>query len=402
MLVGIDIADVACKYTMVGSNSPTWCGRLFGDYLMNWSTSRWRSCCKMPWSEIVSTGDSPWQADRIDERRRASMTGQRHPDCSACWDDEDREMPSFRQTAASSRIMNRFILNLGNTCNLACTYCYSGNSSIWANKTGNHPQIPSDIMDSRAIFWKWWDSVGKGQVQRLVISGGEPSLMSETYQWIERANLSGKEILFNTNAAVNESWWKRFLAMLQDLSAENRVIVRVSMDAVDQRFEWIRTGLKWNTFEKNLVDLASISLEKNIVLRISPTLSCLTLEGILDTAKWTKKLADSIGGGNRLVEYDAFSMVSEPINQRPDPWLGYFKEDLRRVNEMSSDVCFNHDLSMQLRSLIRLADKASPTLENARSLQLTMSLLENQWGKTPWADAFPRLHSAVMKTVLNG
>jgi hypothetical protein len=57
---------------------------------------------------------------------------------------------------------------------------------------------------------------------------------------------------------------------------------------------------------------------------------------------------------------------------------------------------------MQLRSLIRLADKANPTFENARSVQLTMSLLENQWGKSPWAEAFPRLHAAVLENMSGG
>jgi len=368
---------------------------------MNWSTGQWRSCCKMPWSVINSTGDSPWQADRIDERRRASMAGQRHADCSSCWNDEDRGIPSFRQTTASSRIMNRFILNLGNTCNLSCTYCHSGNSSIWANKTGNHPHVPDDIADARDIFWKWWNSVGKDRVERLVISGGEPSLMSETYQWIEKADLSGKEVLFNTNAAVNDRWWNEFLLMLRDLSRKNRVIIRVSMDAVDRRFEWIRTGLKWNIFEKNMLDLAEVSQANNILMRISPTLSCLTLEGVLDTANWTKKFSDSIGIRNPFVQYDAFSIVGEPLNQRPDPWLGHFKEDLVRISQMANDVCFNSDLPMQLRSLIRLADKAKPTTTNARSVLLTMSLLENQWGKTSWTAEFPRLHAAVLAAASN-
>ena len=261
---------------MTPHQSPTWCGRLFGDHLMNWSQGQWRSCCKMPWDTVQSHGESPWQTDLINQRRTAALTGQRHADCASCWQEEDRGLPSFRQTAASSKIMNRFILNLGNTCNLACTYCYSGNSSMWANKTGNPPRIPDDILLRQETFWKWW-KVEKHRIERLVISGGEPSLMSEMYAWIDRADISGKEILFNTNAASNHHWWSRFLSKLDELSNDNRIIIRVSMDAVGDRFEWIRTGLSWGAFERNMRELGALASAKNLLVRVSPTVSCLTL-----------------------------------------------------------------------------------------------------------------------------
>ena len=368
-------------------NASTWCGRLFGDYLINWQTGEWRSCCKMTWDTINSSGDSPWNLDKIQDRQHSATTGIRHADCSSCWKDEDRGILSFRNMASSSKIMNRFILNLGNTCNLACTYCWSSNSSIWANKTGRHPIVPIDIKQKQELFWKWWDASSE-KIERIIISGGEPSLMAETYTWLDRANLHDKEILFNTNVATNQFWWNKFLESIITLSKTNKVIIRVSMDAIGDKFEWIRTRLSWPIFEKNLLSLIEISRANNIQIRISPTLSCLTLEGIVDVADWV--ISNSTGIDD-VLELDSVSMISDPFEHRPDPWAMYFKNDLEYILNVT-DVKLNKDLISQLNNL--LSKQSLPTDENKLNMISALDNLETTWKKPSWKLCFPRLAGA--------
>ena len=95
-------------------------------------------------------------------------------------------------------------------------------------------------------------------------------------------------------------------------------------------------------------------------------------------------------------------MVSDPIQQRPDPWLGYFKTDMQEIMEVMADANINQDAVMQIRGLMRLADTVIPTVENANGVVKAMDSLEKQWNKSPWSAAFPRLHRAVAATLSLG
>lgn len=369
--------------------SSTWCGRLFGDYLINWEQGTWRSCCKMSWDQINSNGTSPWNNDLIIERQHAALNNIRHSDCLTCWKDEDNGLLSFRQTTASSKVMNRLILNLGNLCNLACNYCWPNNSSIWAAKLNKHPNIPDDIDSRRILFWKWWDDTGNNKIERVIITGGEPSLTEELYSWDAMANIFGKEILYNTNAAVNDYWWERYLDLLSKQSENNRIIVRVSMDAVGPQFEWIRTRLSWPQFEKNIYKLIKLAREKNILIRISPTLSCLSLESLFDVVKWVK---ENTTGVNDILEFDALSIISDPKPQRPMPWLCFFRNDLIEIKKMLPLIRCNEDFVLQLENLLNISTSKTPSIDERDNMIAALDVLENQWKKQSWRSTFSKIH----------
>ena len=342
----------------------------------------------MDWSPIMSDGESPWDRDLVNDRRSAALDGKRHSDCSLCWKAEDQGLPSFRTSITSRSVMNRMIINFGNTCNLACTYCWHGNSSVWAAKTGMHPLIPEDMQQKREIFWKWWTG-HSSEIKSIIISGGEPSLTTDAYEWIDRAKPRNKEILYNTSAATSQVWWKRFVNTVSELGHENRVIVRVSMDAVGDRFEWIRTGLSWKLFESNLHLLLEKAKQGNMLVRISPTLSCLTLEGMHDVAGWIRDVSD---GRMDFIELDGLDLVEYPDYHRPGPWLCYFSTEIQDMLSMDG-LGINRHTRDQMDQLVKVASNRSPSPDDARMMITGMDRLASSWGKPDWRRVFPRLWS---------
>lgn len=225
-------------------------------------------------------------------------------------------------------------------------------------------------------------------IERLVISGGEPSLMKDMYSWTQRAKLINKEILFNTNCAVNETWWTKFLQEIELLSKQNRVIIRVSMDAQGSRFEWIRTGIKWNVFERCFSQLVDLARKNHILIRVSPTLSCLALEGLRETIEYVR----SVGHGKEdVIELDAMSIVSWPTPQRPDPWLKEFTDDLMMIEECQNYMRVNRDLLAQSASLLKVGLARNPTKKDAEMMVSALDDLEIKWSKPSWRHEFPRL-----------
>lgn len=383
------------KYWM-NESSPTWCGRIFGDYWVNWARGEWCTCCKMQWRPMNSSGPSPWNEEIIKEQQIAVNEGKRHDNCKACWLVEDKGIRSFRQTSASNRVMNRFVINLGNTCNLACNYCWPHNSSMWEAKLNQKIEQPSDLSARHDIFWKWWDA-NKQTIERLVITGGEPSLMKELYTWLDKADIHNKEILFNTNSAVNLHWWNKFLDRIIKLSETNKVIIRVSMDAVGNKFEWIRHHLSWNIFERNLNSLINVARQHNILVRISPTISCLTLEGILDVAYWIR---DNQLNDKDVIVFDDGSLIGAPWGQTPTPWLWIFSDDLQKILDLKGIIRIHPDAVKQLENLIMISKAKRPTDSEIAQMKNSLSQLEQQWSKVSWSTMFPRLYQG-LQTVEN-
>ena len=130
------------------------------------------------------------------------------------------------------------------TCNLSCNYCAEACSSKWASlkgipvKSGARPYY-NDVCD--------YLEQHKDNIREVALVGGEPLLLPENERLLDVIPTDCVVTLI-TNASVNLDNNKIFTK----LSQRSRVGWSLSFDNIGDRFEYVRHGSCWNTFNENL------------------------------------------------------------------------------------------------------------------------------------------------------
>ncbi len=132
-----------------------------------------------------------------------------------------------------------------NTCNLACVYCGPDLSSKWAQELKNYSHtVDEDILNhnKQYVFQRLKN------INHVYLAGGEPLLIKENLELLDR--LSGEnpnvEIRINTNLMVtNNEIFKRLITF-------KNVKWTVSVDSIEDQFEYIRYPASWKVFLENL------------------------------------------------------------------------------------------------------------------------------------------------------
>ena len=208
--------------------------------------------------------------------RQQFLQGTQPKDCAQCWNEEDAGRTSMRMRTLNklkpilrnevwtknSKPLQFLDLKLGNICNLKCRICNSTNSSTFAveeiefspiaeKKTGFHYQMlkqgrwPRDSND----FWQQIDNI-IDQIRYITFTGGEPFMIKEHFQFLERIvdkGIAGQvEIHYNTNGTQYpdnaEDIWKHF----------KLVEIGFSVDDIGPRFEYQRANAIWSEVESNI------------------------------------------------------------------------------------------------------------------------------------------------------
>ena len=158
-------------------------------------------------------------------------------------------------------------LNLSNFCNLQCRSCDSSRSYLIGNSNSFVPHVKT-IPTS---FIKSLIEKNSETIKHISIQGGEPLLHKELPDlilWIKKV-VPAASISLVTNLTYLPTWLPSFI--------ENCLIhrIKISVDATEARAEFIRSGLIWDKFDKNLRSLKKISPLNYI--KISTTLSVFSI-----------------------------------------------------------------------------------------------------------------------------
>ena len=180
--------------------------------------------------------------------------------CANCWHEEEAGIQSKR-LRENSYWGEDFVpntkaldLKLGNICNSKCRICSSFASSQWAaEELKLNPNNASAKKFNKQGMWpktndKFWDDIDnhlKG-IEKLEFFGGEPLMIERHYEILERCVALGIakniRLAYNTNASIfpedKIALWEQF----------NKVEIFVSIDDINERFEYIR-------FPGNFVDV---------------------------------------------------------------------------------------------------------------------------------------------------
>lgn len=147
-------------------------------------------------------------------------------------------------------------LRFSNLCNFRCRMCFHGSSSHWHGDAvalgltmGDGPLLRG-VADANAFIGALEPDIAN--LEEVYFAGGEPLLMEEHWRILDLLLEHGRtdvRLDYNSNLSrlsacqrdAIESW-QRF----------GRVSVKVSVDGLGERGEYIRNGFKWRTFAANV------------------------------------------------------------------------------------------------------------------------------------------------------
>jgi len=268
------------------------------------------ACCRShPVGFIQNqTLEEIWNNDTMKRIRKQVLTNLRPPECEPCFSLEDQGVESLRQRHITGKIPEARInlypnalrrlnddytmpfeiptmeLKLNNLCNLKCRMCHPMDSTSWNdwNVVKEYYKKESNIMydiveehklESKPFLDKfqdspeWWASLEKllPYFRRVEFAGGEPLMDPQHYRILDMLRPYGHqvEIKYATNGTtlgikggrtVHE-YWPHFRS----------VAVNVSIDGIDDVYEYIRGNSDWEEVIHNIKEIQTISNVSRIV-----------------------------------------------------------------------------------------------------------------------------------------
>lgn len=153
----------------------------------------------------------------------------------------------FKKTSLDTYQVNNFDLQTidvrwTNLCNFACVYCSSEFSSKWANELGEKIAQPTE--QQQKDFKEYIYQHAKN-LKHVYLAGGEPLLMKENLELLRELNPK-------VNLRINTNLSKVNTGVFDAVCGFKNVHWIVSVETVEDEFEYIRFGARWTDFLDNL------------------------------------------------------------------------------------------------------------------------------------------------------
>ena len=260
--------------------------------------------------------------------RQKMLKGQFPKECEYCWRLERTQQYSDRiyksaESWANNKIseaqshlsVNPTYLEVAfdNICNFKCMYCSPVSSSLWDNeikKYGPYPTryryhnrlltrlnktmaLPETIQEEYIqSFWKWWPTLSK-DLKHLRITGGEPLLSKDMWRVLEELQRTPQkelEFAINSNMGVPHQLVQRMVTQVNQLEGSvKNFTLYCSIDTVGKQAEYIRFGLDFELFKKN-VEFFMENIKWPISLSLMNTVNSLSLVGLKDFMTYALEL----------------------------------------------------------------------------------------------------------------
>ena len=129
-----------------------------------------------------------------------------------------------------------------NLCNFACVYCGPDFSSKWANELNVIKATPTEQQqkDFREYIYRHAKNF-----KHVYLAGGEPLLMKENLELLQKLNP-------DVNLRINTNLSKVDTGVFDAVCGFKNVHWTVSAETIEDEFEYIRFGGRWQDFLDNL------------------------------------------------------------------------------------------------------------------------------------------------------
>lgn len=267
----------------------------------------------------VHSAEKYWNTDFMTSVRKDMIDGKYPRSCLSCYKEEKLGYKSKRQWENeewANRInfddvlatvdengnmpygIHYVDMKLGNKCDLACVMCNPADSTQWIpdyNKliSSSSEQLQKEIYWNKNElggynWWKnnksYWDDIYKQlhNLKHIYIIGGEPTINSEFKEFLKYCvnnnHAEHIELRFNTNGQTLDNELKELYKSFK------HVLVHLSMDAIEQRYEYIRYPGTW---DKQLTVLEYWdNMPDNVTVDIDCTVQALNVLHLPRFIKW--------------------------------------------------------------------------------------------------------------------
>lgn len=187
-------------------------------------------------------------------------------------------------------------IRFGNLCNFKCRTCGPDASTSWYKEYPDFRYKKAiDNYTNNTIFWDSLDNIASS-IEHVYFAGGEPFVQDGHYKLLEfliKNNYSKNiEITYNTNLSYDK--YKNYdLATLWN--SFKSVSLWPSIDGYGKKAEYTRSGLSWDTFEKNTLKFS------NRITTLSAVISIYSITSMPNLILWCKKYNLSFNGTTLLI-----------------------------------------------------------------------------------------------------
>ena len=329
--------------------------------------------------------------------REDFLAGKKPQSCRRCWNEERAGRTSKRMHTldrlkhmidtdvswTSDAMPLMFLdLKLGNICNLKCRICGSWSSSQFAaeeirfnRKEETRSSFAYQMLKDGA--WpresaEFWDDLDQhlDNIRYIEFTGGEPFMIKEHFQLLQKLVDTGRaaqvEIHYNTNGTQypeeGEAIWKHF----------KHVEIALSIDDVEQRFEYQRSNAVWTDVVANTERFRQLrSRNSNITLQACCTINVFNVYYLETVAHWLLQQKFDFIYWNMMHDAYYFSISTLPeaakaaITKRltaadvPDKILSEFvsaAEFMNRGNSLDGQLLRMNILDLDRKRQQNLAD----------------------------------------------
>lgn len=263
-----------------------------------------------------------WNGDHIRGVRRTMLEGGKPEDCGECYAMEARGATSPRQSAnkdhleqvmrdgldeVTSVLPRSLELRLSTRCNLQCHTCWSGSSDKiaeerqvalaseiempgwlrkeWFNDISINVLAQQDF-DSDKRYIESETSLGNFRMlapnlERLYITGGEPTMDSSIYRYLQALNSVGNDschVSFTTNCTL----WNEKLVSAMKHFPDNEV--QLSIDGHGDTAAYVRHPTQWHEVCANVDRYMADHRVRNI--RVFTVMSALNVAELEPMLRW--------------------------------------------------------------------------------------------------------------------
>jgi organic radical activating enzyme len=225
-------------------------------------------------------------------------------ECKYCWSAEDLGINSYRKTNNDDcqnpyEVKLNFLdYNVTPVCNAKCIVCSSHYSSSWAAEDKKFNRI-HDIRSVNNILKSNYPlNLDLTNLSRIYFNGGEPFLSDDieiVLAEIEKQQngLHRLKIEISTNGSIFPSE-----KQIELIKKSKKCELRISIDAIEEQFEYIRYPLIWKEVQENILKIANLSPKIRII--ISPNIGVHNILEVKKLEDWTKELQNSISNSVEL------------------------------------------------------------------------------------------------------
>lgn len=243
-------------------------------------------CCEAQETPLNNPGESAissWNNSNYRELRRSLANGERPERCKVCWHNEDSGIASNRQQWGGDNweefadfisvnddysVNNKPLwleLKVSNFCNLKCIMCSTHSSykrvvdldiiTNYYSTDGHETRLlrPTDLFTSLNEWPDLWETV-----HTLQFTGGEPIINQEHYDLLAAIPDKIKSrisLRYATN--ISHIKFKQY-DLIKIWSEFRRVNLKVSMDGIEDVYNYIRRDGDWDNVYANMLALSEV------------------------------------------------------------------------------------------------------------------------------------------------